>query len=1041
MSIPTSTNFIANNSNYTSTDLINIFDKYSTIQPTPSTTTNYITGSYDLGQIFIPIPLGSGSTPDTGFLSVISGTTYDLAKVFQVSGATAAVPFSVLTGTYSYIYDYTNQKYYLTITSSGTFQYIADITGNIDLIVVGGGGGGGGATNGSTTTAAGGGGGGGGAIDVTGTMIASSGNFFVKNTTYTVTVGAGGAGSSSTGSAGATSKFSQGVTDYVTSTGGNGGGQGRKISGVIIQSGNAAQGTSTFSAGVGLSAAYSSTGGGGGLGGNTTVADNFTGTVGRSSLLSVNYYGSGSGTYYSSIANTFLIYNWMLFSGGGGGATDGDASDGYSSWGGYGLNEFAGGLYGYTSNTTQPISNAGVGWGENNNPPTTADFPTFSAVTGYAPGGGGSGVGYAISGRTGASGANGVIKTYFNYTPPTLTTYPSSIFSVTGNARYFLMNDSTDDYFIINCYSGSSTVTFTTGVACDIIAVGGGGGGGGGSGITSPKTSGAGGGGGAAATYTYSFPTGTYNITVGTGGSGGSGATSGSAGGTTTVVSGATTLISCTGGGGGVYSAPPSQTATGGTAGTTGGTLTPFAGGSGGAGGQGSENGADTTTSANQASYGITSDLTSTILPDNTTMFLAGGGAGGSCDYTGVVSINYGGGGAGHGYGGWVGASYTGSNASAPAQSVNGQNALCYGGGGGGGSSNSASTTSGGNGAPGIVLFYFKINPYTVSSLSNISLGTYYANGYQAVVFNNTLSIGSGTAGTGTATMTITKAITANILVVGGGGGGGGGNGLSVISGGCGGGGAGVCFITSVALSAGTTISISVGNGGWGRTPGNQAGGGSDAGSSGADSLISYSGITYTAGKGGGGLGSGTVSPPGGGSGGSATTSGGSTARTFGGGGGGGANYSDSDTRTGGTAGTGGVGNSGTAGSNASSTYQGGNGGAGGANAALIRNLTLDFLVNNKTVYLGGGGGGGSTSSSTTISGGGGAGLGTGGTAGVNSGTNPAGIAAVSGINDTVGGTNAFGGGGGGGGESNDRDKPNPGGNGGKGVVIVWWSV
>ncbi len=110
MSIPSSTKFKANNLNYSSEDLINIFDTYSTIQPTPSVTTKFKAGGYDLGQIFVSIPLGSGSTPDTGFKTNVGGTKYDLAKVFQFNSS-LPLPFNVLSGNYSYIYDYTNQKY------------------------------------------------------------------------------------------------------------------------------------------------------------------------------------------------------------------------------------------------------------------------------------------------------------------------------------------------------------------------------------------------------------------------------------------------------------------------------------------------------------------------------------------------------------------------------------------------------------------------------------------------------------------------------------------------------------------------------------------------------------------------------------------------------------------------------------------------------------------------------------------------------------------------------------------------------------------
>jgi hypothetical protein len=115
MSIPTSTNYISNNENYSNQDLITIFQTYSSIQVSANPTTNYkISGNYDLGQIFVQAtPIGTAL--NTGFNAVISGTTYDLAKIFN-SSIISSIPFTA-TGTYSYIYDYTNSKYYLTFTN------------------------------------------------------------------------------------------------------------------------------------------------------------------------------------------------------------------------------------------------------------------------------------------------------------------------------------------------------------------------------------------------------------------------------------------------------------------------------------------------------------------------------------------------------------------------------------------------------------------------------------------------------------------------------------------------------------------------------------------------------------------------------------------------------------------------------------------------------------------------------------------------------------------------------------------------------------
>jgi hypothetical protein len=87
MSIPTSTNYISNNENYSNQDLITIFQTNGTILVSGYPTTNYkISGNYDLGQIFVQAsPIGSGTALNTGFNAVISGTTYDLTKIFNYS--------------------------------------------------------------------------------------------------------------------------------------------------------------------------------------------------------------------------------------------------------------------------------------------------------------------------------------------------------------------------------------------------------------------------------------------------------------------------------------------------------------------------------------------------------------------------------------------------------------------------------------------------------------------------------------------------------------------------------------------------------------------------------------------------------------------------------------------------------------------------------------------------------------------------------------------------------------------------------------------
>lgn len=657
----------------------------------------------DFSQLFMPL----GTYFPLSYLTNYKiSTGVDLNAIFASTNQPTTLPFLVSSSSYSYIYDYLNSMYYVTSNTSGTIQFTTDISGNIHVVLVGGGGAGGGA---SGSLNAGTGGAGGGAIDTYTTM----GVGIIKNTQYNFTIGPGGIGvNQSDGTSGSNSIFGTISQNYITSNGGDGG---------FIKS-STSSGPSGASSTINYSYflnSFSAGGSNGGFGGKTTPGANYTGGFGGSSNLSIYYYTNSSGSVpnntiqYNSISNTFLIYNLMLLSGGGGGGTDGGGSNGYSAWGGYGLPDFGGNIYGYTTNSIYPIGSSIIAYGQNNNPPSNSGFPnTSQSLPGIAPGGGGAGVGTIIN--TGGNGANGIIKFYFNYSIPIIT---NNYFTLDGNAKYYLMNNGISNYFIINCYTGSSTVNFTTSISnCIAIVVGGGGGGGSGANLSSISPNffgGAGGGGGGSGVYNAITLNGIYNISVGTGGVGGStSGTSGTSGGTTTIKnsSNTTTYAQATGGTGGKYSS--TQTATGGTQGICSGTwpLSTSNSGSGGNGGHGSENGPDPNplTSANQAMYGLSSALINYNLPDGTICYFSGGGGAGSCKYSGAtVSANYYGGGAGHGYGGFVGASWN-----TGLVSINGQNATIFGAGGGGGSSNTSinTHTTGGNGSQGLVLFIVPIN-------------------------------------------------------------------------------------------------------------------------------------------------------------------------------------------------------------------------------------------------------------------------------------------------------------------------------------------
>jgi hypothetical protein len=227
------------------------------------------------------------------------------------------------------------------------------------------------------------------------------------------------------------------------------------------------------------------------------------------------------------------------------------------------------------------------------------------------------------------------------------------------------------------------------------------------------------------------------------------------------------------------------------------------------------------------------------------------------------------------------------------------------------------------------------------------------------------------------------------VLVVGGGGGGGGGENGSAISGGGGGGGGGVVH-TTVSVTPGQNIGITVGAGGGGKTSQGGSGGNSAFGGIGA--------------YGGGGGGNGT------GYSGSAGLSGGS--------GGGGARSSS------GGSGTSGQGRSG----GSASTYAGGGGGgalgdggnASGYNGAVGGSSATHSISGSNVAYGGGGGGGGTCDSGSGASGASGAGNGNA------CGNGESGVA-------------GRGGGGGGGGSNTGAQRK--GGNGGSGVVIVKYTA
>jgi hypothetical protein len=252
-------------------------------------------------------------------------------------------------------------------TSSGTFQVTAG-SSNIDVLIVAGGGGGGGSTAG--------GGGAGGLIyqPAVGVLVGS----------YTITIGAGGAGSriSDLGSPNNTNGANTAAFGYtalgggygysgrptgsrVANSGGSGGGGGA-YGGNDIATSSGAAGTSGQGYAGGAGNDPSNWGGGGG-GGATAVGVDQTGTR-----------AGGAGSDRSSIYGTTYGESGVFAGGGGGGA--------------------------YNSGTTQ----GGTGGGGNGGDGTTGIPTAGSANTG----GGGGGGGYYQAGGGGAGGSGIVIIRY-----------------------------------------------------------------------------------------------------------------------------------------------------------------------------------------------------------------------------------------------------------------------------------------------------------------------------------------------------------------------------------------------------------------------------------------------------------------------------------------------------------------------------------------------------------------------------------------------------------------------------------------------------
>ena len=293
-----------------------------------------------------PAPITSINFYLVGSAQMLAGST------FTLYGIQAAAVSKAYGGTITTDSTYT----YHTFTSSGLFTPLATITA--DILVVAGGGGGGGND----------GGGGGGAGGLRSTVTATGGGGSLESsltlspsTSYTITVGSGGAAGVGYGVRGTNGVNSSiiGGSISITSLGGGGGGS-YNNNGLTGGSG----GGGAMFAGLTGGSGTSNQGYAGGNGGNNAAATSAGGGGGGAGSIGANYssnYGGngGNGVTITALATPTGTGVSGAYAGGGGG---GGGDNVYTSVGGTGA---AGGGNGgnYPNSGTNATSNTGSGGG------------------------------------------------------------------------------------------------------------------------------------------------------------------------------------------------------------------------------------------------------------------------------------------------------------------------------------------------------------------------------------------------------------------------------------------------------------------------------------------------------------------------------------------------------------------------------------------------------------------------------------------------------------------------------------------------------
>lgn len=286
--------------------------------------------------------------------NLVAGSTFSLYGIAAFGTTPVTAPFA----TGGNIVENDGTYWIHTFLSSGTFTPFKALT--CDYLVLAGGGSGGGAGTGHS---GGGGGAGGYLTSIGGTTLTLN-----SNTSYPITVGAGGASKTTNGlgNAGSNSVFSS-----ITSTGGGGGGIGN------INGANGGSGGGGGSEGTGSlpgSASPVGQGNNGGLGYDGTVAFTVSGGGGGAGqvggaatprTLSANGGAGGNG-----LAN-LITGTSVTYAGGGGGGTDGSSptypgSGGVGGTGGGG----SGGKADAIQATSGLVNTGGGGGGASKNSPS-----------------------------------------------------------------------------------------------------------------------------------------------------------------------------------------------------------------------------------------------------------------------------------------------------------------------------------------------------------------------------------------------------------------------------------------------------------------------------------------------------------------------------------------------------------------------------------------------------------------------------------------------------------------------------------------------